>query len=75
MNIPLSLTSGQQSLLAEVCLIVSGVVRENGDGRDVPPAEAVRIVDQILELAEKFDASSQTFGTLYDKLHRTGANA
>jgi hypothetical protein len=75
MSIPLNLTSGQQSLLAEVCLLVSGVIRESGDGRDVPPADAVRVVDQILELAEKFDASSQTFGVLYDKLHRTGANA
>lgn len=75
MSIPLNLTSGQQSLLAEICQIVADAVRESGDGKPVPPEEAVRIVDQILETADKYDASSQAFGVLYDKLHRTGANA
>jgi hypothetical protein len=75
MSIPLNLTSGQQSLLAEICRIVADVVRESGDGKTVSPEEAVRIVDQILTTAEWYDAPSQAFGVLYDKLHRTGANA
>lgn len=75
MNVPLNLTSSQQSLLAEICRLVSDVVRTNDDWSDVPPVEAVKVVDQILEVVERFDASSQTFGILYDKLHRTGANA
>lgn len=74
MSIPLNMTSGQQSLLADLCRIVSDVVRTN-DEQDVPPEEAVRIVDQILDAAARFDATSQTFGALYDKLHRTGANS
>ena len=73
MSIPLNMTSVQQSLLAEICSIVADVVRTNE--QDVTPAEAVRIVDQILDAAARFDATPQTFGVLYDKLHRTGANA
>jgi len=74
-SIPLNLTASQQSLLAELCCVIADLARTNDDWTAVPPVEAVRTCNKLLEVVETFDASSQTFGVLYDKLHRTGANA
>lgn len=75
MSIPLNLTASQQSLLAEVCAVVSDLVRTQSDWQAVPPVEAARVCDKLLEVVDRFDATSQAFGLLYDKLHRTGANS
>lgn len=68
---PIQLTSRDQSILASLCEVVGGIVRdaESGDKTD-----ATKAVDRILEVAWTFEAHSVEFGKLYEKLHRTGAN-
>lgn len=75
MSVPLNLTSGQQSLLAEICSALSPIVYDSDCGLEITKDCAVAVTEHLLEIACKYNASSQTFQQLYDKLHRTGANA
>lgn len=69
---PVQMTSRQQSILASLCEVVAGLVRATESGVE-PNAE--KALDDILSVAWKSDVTAVEFGQLYDKLHRTGANA
>lgn len=75
MGVPLNLTSSQQSLLAAICEALSPVVHDSDSGLEVSKDAAIALTERLLEIACNYNASSQTFGQLYDKLHRTGANS
>lgn len=69
---PLTLTARDQSILASLCEIVGGLVRDSESG--VEP-DAAKVIERLQEVAWTFEASATEFGKLYEKLHRTGANA
>lgn len=69
---PLTLTARDQSILAALCEIVGELVRD-GEWRREP--DAVKVVERLQEAAWTFDVTAVEFGKLYEKLHRTGANA
>jgi hypothetical protein len=39
------------------------------------PFDPARLGDAFVEWADRFDVSPQDLDTLYDRLHRTGANS
>lgn len=68
--IPLNLTCGQQDCLADFCSLARRVryaVLTNG--------LMGNLEDQFMEILERWDFTPQEFDAMYDKLHRTGANA
>jgi hypothetical protein len=65
----LNLSPSQQSMVAELCGVIAGLLR---DGDAVDP---VKTVEKVLEVVWSYDATPQTFDSLYDKFHRYGANA
>ena len=69
MPIPLNLSAGQQNVLAELCILMSSV--RYAHDQDKPATQ--EHLEQLDTIAERFGRIN--FGELYDKLHRTGANA
>lgn len=69
MTIPLNLSAGQQDALAQLCILLSSVSYAHDQNK---PANQEHI-DQLDTIADRFDRIN--WGELYDKLHRTGANA
>ena len=69
MTIPLTMTAGQQNALAELATLLSSVRYHHTQGK---PATQEHL-EQLDTIAERFGRIN--FGELYDKLHRTGANA
>lgn len=69
---PLTLTAREQSILASLCEVVGGLVR---DGETGGCPDSAKVVERLQEVAWTFEASATEFGKLYEKLHRTGANA
>jgi len=65
----MNLTQSQQSMMADLCGVVAGLLRD-GDA-----VNAEKAVEKILSVAWSYDATPQTFDALYDKFHRYGANA
>lgn len=69
---PVQMTSRQQSILAAVCEVLSNFVRD--EDWDVKHNDR-KVADRLRSVIYDFDATAVEFGQLYDKLHRTGANA
>jgi hypothetical protein len=74
---PLRLTGREQEFLAQLCCELRGwlyqhLLSEEGRGRAMVPEE---LDDRLLTLMLRFDQTPQLLDGLYDRLHRTGANA
>lgn len=71
-KIPVQMTAREQSILASLCEAVGSLTRDEENGVDY---SADGVVDRLLTIALTFEATATEFGKLYEKLHRTGANA
>lgn len=68
--IPLKLTRYEQSALAELAQVASGVQYcLFGQGKEPTP----EMLDKFAEAVMRYDQIN--WGTLYDKLHRSGENS
>jgi hypothetical protein len=72
MAIPLTLTSRQQSAMADLCSVMRSLVYNAGNDRAI---DGDRLVDDLCAIADRYQLSPQDFDTLYDRFHRSGANA
>ena len=72
-GVPLSLSSKQQSLMAELCRVMSDYLHCGEKGRDDEAMDAT-LVEEITDALDRFECTSQVLATLYDKFHRTGSN-
>ncbi len=79
MSLPLSLTSNQQSCLAEICELARTELYRLQTSNDIQYTNQElqnigrRFDDLLLQWAD-VGISPQQFDEMYDKLHRTGAN-
>jgi hypothetical protein len=72
--IPLKLTAKEQEILAEICQLCS-YIKYDIDVGELPTFEITEKTDTLLEIIEKSEFNSQKWGSLYDRLHRTGENS
>ncbi len=76
--IPLNLTSNDQSMLAELCTHLRGwLYAQAAQGYPYAPPlmSPQRLEEGIADIMERFSITPHRLSELYDKLHRTGANA
>lgn len=73
MRVPLNLTSGQQSVLADMCSLSRKVIYRNDSGSPMSDEEVGLEFYNIL--GRYFSFTPQSFDAMYDKLHRTGSNS
>ena len=66
----LKLSQRQQDALADLCTLAAAVKRRIDVEREYPSPE---MADRLGEIVERFDGIN--WGEMYDKLHRSGANA
>jgi hypothetical protein len=60
------LTSREQDIMAEICSLLSSFIMDEDD-------DYARLGERIFLATD--GCSSQFFGRLYDKFHRTGSNS
>lgn len=72
-GVPLTLSSRQQHLMAELCRVLSGYLREGEQGRDDEAMDATLLEEMQAQL-DIYDATSGEMCQLYDKFHRHGSN-
>ena len=72
--IPLKLTAREQDMLAEMCAALA-TVSVQIDRCGYTPNTISDCGERIAMIIDEFGVSSQQFGTMYDRLHRTGANS
>ena len=66
----MNLTPHEQDVMAEICAILSSfIMNDDHDNKSL-----VAMAENIMMVADKANCSSQFFGRLYDKFHRTGSN-
>lgn len=71
--IPLKLTSGEQSLMADLCSLLRGVKYDGAIGKQ---PDCQTLGERVCDILERYDwCSPQQFDSLYDRFHRSGANS
>lgn len=64
----MTLNKQEQDVMAQICAVISSfVLEDNHDDKAL-----LRMAEDIMAASE--GCSSQFFGKLYDKFHRTGTN-
>lgn len=80
-TLPLVMTSNQQSMLAELCQALRtweyACLQKAGADGQMPGCEALdkTLIVQLWDVFERFGVKPTQLDVLYDKLHRSGANA
>jgi hypothetical protein len=71
--IPLNLTPMRQSALAAMAQLAATTRHQ----LDTPLGDVdyAAVGEKFCELLDRFDLTSQEWGEVYDKLHRTGSNS
>ena len=68
------LTARQQSLIAECCTAIRTALYDFKTDRKCFDDISSTLLYDLNDVAERFDATPQTFDQLYDIMHRTGQN-
>jgi hypothetical protein len=69
---PLELTSRQQTVMAEICSVMRALVYATNTEKVI---DGAKLADDLFAIAERREMSPQDFDELYDRFHRSGANA
>lgn len=71
----LNLTKGQQDVLANFCELAGSVLRKHENDNELLLTDIGDEFCDIILKANTMGFNSQSFGRMYDLLHRSGANA
>lgn len=74
-ELPLKLTANEQEFLAEVCATLSSLLYISNTKGDLPNETLQNASEKMLDSADRYRFTPQTLSSMYDRLHRTGANS
>lgn len=69
---PIDLTSREQSFAADLCSLLRNWLYKHQIGRPMSPE---KLDDHLVDIVERYQITPQNLDQLYDRFHRTGANA